>query len=72
VSKDIITIDDEESIDIAPTMEKKAKILLRKIFKHLEGGVTKSFTDMLDIMEQHGTKAITELAAKIKSDLNIS
>jgi len=72
VSKGIITFDDEESIDNAPTMKKKAKILLRIIFNHLEGGSTKSFTDMLDIMEQHGTKAITELATKIKSDLNIS
>jgi len=72
VSKDIISIDDEEIIDNAPTMKSKAKILLRIVFNHLEGGSTKSFTDMLEIMEQHGTKPITELATKIKSDIPIS
>ena len=69
VSKDIISIDDEVNIAIAPTMKSKAKILLRVVFNHLEGGSTK---DMLDIMEQNGTKTITELATKIKSDLHIS
>ena len=70
-SKSIISIDDEENIDKASTMKSKAKIVLRIVFNHLEGGSTKSFTDMLDIMEQHGTKAITDLASKIKHDLHI-
>ena len=72
VSKEIISIDDEENIDNAPTMKSKAKILLRIVFNHLEGGSTKSLTDMLNIMEQHGTKAITDLASKIKCDLHVS
>ena len=51
-------------------MKSKAKIVLRIVINHLEGGSTKSFTDMLDIMEKHGTKAITDLSSKIKHDLH--
>ena len=69
VSKDIISMNDEERIDKATTKNEKAKIVLRIIFQHLEGGYTDSFKHMLDIMEDNGTKPVADLALRIKSEL---
>ena len=72
VQKDIISIDDEESIDKAATRKEKARIVLRIINSHLEGGYVDSFKDMLDIMENRGTKPVADVALKIKSELKLS
>lgn len=72
VSKDIISMDDEELIDKATTNKEKAKIVLRIIFSHLEGGYIDSFKDMLDIMKNRGTKPVADLALKITSELKLS
>ena len=72
VSKNIISMDDEELIDKATTNKEKARIVLRIINSHLEGGYINSFKDMLDIMENRGTKPIADLALKIKSELKLS
>ena len=72
VQKDIISIDDEELIDKATTKKEKARIVLRIINSHLEGGNIESFKDMLDIMENRGTKPVADLALKIKSELKLS
>ena len=72
VQKDIISMDDEELIDKATTNKEKAKIVLHIINSHLEGGYIDSFKDMLDIMENRGTKPVADLALKIKSELKLS
>ena len=72
VSKHIISMDDEEIIDKATTNKEKARIVLRSINSHLEGGYIESFKDMLDIMENRGTKPIADLALKIKSEVKLS
>ena len=72
VSKSIITMYDEELIDKATTNREKARIVLRIINSHLEGGYINSFKEMLDIMENRGTKPIADLALKIKSELKLS
>ena len=72
VSKNIITMDDEELIDTASTNKEKAKIVLRIIFRHLEAGYIDSFKDMLNIMEHRGTKPVSDLALKIKCELKKS
>lgn len=64
-------MDDEELIDKASTNKEKAKIVLRIIFRHLKAGNIDSFKEMLDIMEHKGTKPISDLALKIKSELKI-
>ena len=72
VSKNIISMDDEELIDKATTNKEKARIVLRIINSHLEGGCIESFKDMLDIMENRGTKPIADLALTIKSEVKLS
>jgi len=69
VTEGIISIHEEEIIRITPTTREKAIKFLRVISSHLEIGHTKSFSSMLDIMENKGTIAIAELALKIKAEL---
>ena len=72
VSKDIISMDDEDLIDKASTKKEKAKIVLKIIYSHLESGYIDSFKDIVDIMENRGTKPVAELALKIKSEMKLS
>jgi len=49
---------------------KKVEILLRKISSPLEGGYTKSFYVMLQVMASYGDKATKELSRNINETLH--
>ena len=72
VQKDIISLDDEELIDKTITKKGKARVVLHIINGHLEGGNFNSFKELLDIMENRGTKPVADLALEIKSELKLS
>ena len=72
IAKNIISMDDEELINNTAINKEKARIVLRIINSHLEGGYIESFKDMLDIMENRGIKPVADLALKIKSEVKLS
>ena len=68
ISSRIITIDDDEEIKSIARSKDKASLVLRKVGRSLEVGVTQSFYELLMIMKQHrGDSAI--LAAEIQNEL---
>ena len=69
VTAGIISIHEEEIIRNTLTTREKGIKFLRIVSSHLEISHTRSFINMLDIMESKGTEAIAELALKIKSEL---
>ena len=70
VSEEIITLDEDEAISAERNPINKVKILLRKISSPLEGGYTKSFYVMLQVMAFYGDRATKELARNINDILH--
>ena len=57
MSEKIITLDENDEISAERNPIKKVEILLRKISSPLEGGYTKSFYVMLQVMSSYDDKA---------------
>jgi len=68
VSKEIITIEDEELI--YQTTTDKAKIFLWKLESSLKIGFNDPFYIMLDVMEQYNDIAVKSIAAKIRKEVD--
>ena len=69
VGKEIIDFEDEEKIFNATTVPEKSSIILRKVFHHLQRGVTKSLFAMLDIIRQRGDIVGKEVAQQMRQEL---
>ena len=68
VSKQVITIEDEEMIHQTPT--DKAKLFLWKLESPLKSGITGAFYVMLDVMDQHGNMAVKSVATKLRKEID--
>ena len=69
VQEKIITIKDEEEIDIIKTTPIKVKKLLSHISGPLESGDAEGFHVMLAIMKEHGSKSTKGLAVKMSREV---
>ena len=70
VSKQLIDFEDEEKIQSIHGQCKAARIALRKIYEALKAGQTKSFDELLFIMERYGGLSSVELVNEIRSKTN--
>ena len=68
VSKQVITIEDEETIHQAPI--DKAKLFLWKLEAPLKNGINNAFYIMLDVMQQYGNVAVKTVATKLKKEID--
>ena len=72
VAKNIITIDDHETIRVTTNTTDKSAIILRAISSHLDVDHVDSFTLLLDFMENYGDVVMKKLASEINQQLNRS
>ena len=70
MSGELITLAENDDISAETNPIKKVEILLRKISSPLEGGYTKSFYAMLQVMASYGDKATKDLARNINETLH--
>ena len=70
VSEEIITLAENDELSAETNPIKKVEILLRKISSPLEGGYTKSFYVMLQVMASYGNRATKELSRNINEMLH--
>jgi len=68
VSKEVITVEDEELIHQAAT--EKAKLFLWKLQSPLKVGFNDAFYIMLSVMEQYGNIAVKGIATKLKKEID--
>lgn len=71
ISAEIITIGDSDEIDIIARQSEKASYVLKKIARSINAGITRSFYQLLKVMEDYGGDVAT-LASDIKRALNKS
>ena len=68
VSKQVITIEDEELIHKTPT--DKAKIFLWKLESPLKVGFNDAFYIMLEVMEHHGNITVKSMATELRKEID--
>ena len=68
VSKQVITVEDEELIHQS-TID-KAKVFLWKLESPLKIGFNDAFYIMLDVMQQHGDIAVKSIATKLRKEID--
>ncbi|XP_065891851.1 uncharacterized protein [Dysidea avara] len=69
ISGGVINFEDEEAIQQMARSSEGSSSVLRKIASSLKAGQTKSFDNLLSIMEQHGDVSCSELADQIREEL---